>query len=387
MKRIRRLLHPQGANSFWTPFFAALVLIATGVVAFAIWPSKPQQISAAQRKVEQAEASPYERWLSQEVPYIITDQERTAFKNLTTDEERDTFIQQFWERRNPHPGNPKNEFKAEHYRRIAYANQHFASDRPGWETDRGYTYIAYGPPDEIAMNWYGPKPGPHVPYGIQVWTYRHVKGVGDNLSVQFMDTTGKGDYELPTDPNQQVRAPQRRATGATLAPTAKALPQQSSAAPPRQAAHAEISPYDRWLSEEVPYIITDQERTAFQKLATDEEREMFIQQFWERRNPHPGGSQNAFKEEHYRRIAYANEHFATGRPGWRTDRGRLYIIYGPPDEIESHPKPYPSEQWKYRSIEGLGNNVIFTFKDRTGKGDFILESPPWKTPAKKNSVS
>jgi len=97
------------------------------------------------------------------------------------------------------------------------------------------------------------------------------------------------------------------------------------------------SPYKKWLDEEVPYIITDEERAAFKKLTTDEEREQFIEQFWERRNPNPGSPENEFKEEYYRRIAYSNEHFASGIPGWKTDRGRMYIMYGPPDEIESHP--------------------------------------------------
>ncbi len=97
------------------------------------------------------------------------------------------------------------------------------------------------------------------------------------------------------------------------------------------------SPYKKWLSEEVPYIITDDERAAFKKFTTDEEREQFVEQFWERRNPNPGSPENEFKEEYYRRIAYANEHYASGIPGWRTDRGRIYIMWGPPDEIESHP--------------------------------------------------
>jgi GWxTD domain-containing protein len=106
----------------------------------------------------------------------------------------------------------------------------------------------------------------------------------------------------------------------------------------RKAAQKEMeSAYKKWLSDEVPYIITGEERTAFKQLSTDDEREQFVEQFWERRNPNPGSPENEFKEEYYRRIAYANEHYASGIPGWRTDRGRIYIMYGPPDEIESHP--------------------------------------------------
>jgi GWxTD domain-containing protein len=123
----------------------------------------------------------------------------------------------------------------------------------------------------------------------------------------------------------------------------------------------------------------DAERAAFQSLASDEERDHFIDQFWERRNPTPGSSQNTFKEEHYRRIAYANKHFQTpssGTLGWRTDRGHMYIVYGPPDEMEAHAKgqqkPFATEIWLYRHVEGIGENGFVTFIDRTGRGDFHL---------------
>ncbi|MGB6693755.1 MAG: GWxTD domain-containing protein, partial [Terracidiphilus sp.] len=88
-------------------------------------------------------------------------------------------------------------------------------------------------------------------------------------------------------------------------------------------------PYKTWLNEEVPYIISDEERKAFMSLSNDEEREAFIENFWLRRNPNPDSPENEFREEHYRRIAYANEHFAAGKPGWKTDRGRIYIMWGP----------------------------------------------------------
>ena len=152
------------------------------------------------------------------------------------------------------------------------------------------------------------------------------------------------------------------------------------------------SPYKKWLSEEVPYIITDEERAAFKKFTTDEEREQFVEAFWERRNPSPGSPENEFKEEYYRRIAYANEHYASGIPGWRTDRGRIYIMWGPADEIESHPSggsyerpleegggetsTYPFETWRYRYIEGIGTNVILEFVDPTMTGEFHLTMDP-----------
>ena len=96
------------------------------------------------------------------------------------------------------------------------------------------------------------------------------------------------------------------------------------------------TPYRKWLNEEVAYIVTNQERANFRALQTDAEREQFIEQFWLRRDPTPGTMENEFKEEHYRRIAYANDHFSTLIPGWKTDRGRIYITYGPPDEIDDH---------------------------------------------------
>jgi len=152
------------------------------------------------------------------------------------------------------------------------------------------------------------------------------------------------------------------------------------------------SPYKKWLEEEVPYIITNEERAAFKKLTTDDEREQFIENFWERRNPNPGTQENEFKEEYYRRIAYANEHFASGIPGWRTDRGRIYIMYGPPDENDSHPSggsyirppeegggetsTYPFEQWRYRYIDGIGTNIILEFVDPTMTGEYHLTMDP-----------
>jgi GWxTD domain-containing protein len=152
------------------------------------------------------------------------------------------------------------------------------------------------------------------------------------------------------------------------------------------------TPYKKWLNEDVVYIITDEERQAWKHLQTDEEREQFIEQFWLRRDPTPDSVENEFKEEHYRRIAYANERFASGIPGWKSDRGRIYIMYGPPDEIESHPSggsyerpmeegggetsTYPFEQWRYRYIDGIGNNIILEFVDPTMSGEYRYTMDP-----------
>ena len=150
--------------------------------------------------------------------------------------------------------------------------------------------------------------------------------------------------------------------------------------------------YRKWLQEDVGYIITDEERKVFLSLNNDEEREQFIEQFWLRRSPDPESLANDYKEEHYRRIAYANEHFASGIPGWKADRGRIYIMYGPPDEIEAHPSgghynrpveegggstsTYPFEVWRYRYIEGVAQNVELEFVDPTLSGEYHLTMDP-----------
>jgi GWxTD domain-containing protein len=134
--------------------------------------------------------------------------------------------------------------------------------------------------------------------------------------------------------------------------------------------------YQKWLEEDVVYIITADERQAFQHLNTDAERDRFIDQFWSLRNPAPDAL-NPLKEEHYRRIAYANEHFAA-TPGWKSDRGRVYFVFGPPDEIESHPSgasSAPSELWRYQQVEGRGA-MTFDFVDSTLKGEYRLMVEP-----------
>jgi GWxTD domain-containing protein len=152
------------------------------------------------------------------------------------------------------------------------------------------------------------------------------------------------------------------------------------------------SQYKKWLNEDVVYIISPEERSSFLHLSTNEEREQFIEAFWQRRNPDPDSADNTFKEEHYRRIAYTNEHFSSGIPGWKTDRGRLYIMWGPPDEIQTHPtggtydrpasegggetSTYPFEDWRWRYLEGIGENVEIEFVDTTMSGEYKLTMDP-----------
>src|SRR5256714_6477572 len=150
--------------------------------------------------------------------------------------------------------------------------------------------------------------------------------------------------------------------------------------------------YKDWLDKDVAYIITDEERKAFRKLETDDERERFIEEFWRRRDPDPDTDENEYREEYYERIAYANEHFASGIPGWKTDRGRIYIMYGKPDEKESHPSggsymrdpnegggqttTYPFEKWFYRYLPGVGSGIEIEFVDPTGSGEYRIARNP-----------
>jgi GWxTD domain-containing protein len=150
--------------------------------------------------------------------------------------------------------------------------------------------------------------------------------------------------------------------------------------------------YKDWLDKDVAYIITDEERKAFKKLETDDEREHFIEEFWRRRDPDPDTDENEYREEYYERIAYANEHYASGIPGWKTDRGRIYIMYGKPDELETHPSggaynresyegggstsTYPFERWFYRYIAGVGSGVEIEFVDPTGSGEYRIARNP-----------
>ena len=191
LTRIRRLLYPKTSGGSWTPFAAAAILFATTAVALGGWQSTSSAQTTAKSEVT---TDRYSKWLNEDVVYIIQDRERAAFQRLATDEERDHFIQQFWEVRNPDPNATENTFKVEHYRRIAFANRHFRtpSGTPGWQTDRGHMYIVWGPPDEIDSH---PKGDPNgVPFDL--WTYYHSKTAGNNVSFTFIDKSGHGDYQL-----------------------------------------------------------------------------------------------------------------------------------------------------------------------------------------------
>jgi GWxTD domain-containing protein len=346
MKRIRRLtMESRGGQASVAPAASAAVLLVLFAAALTALPARLPKarhahlpapvrmaMAVAAETPRQADAqtlpTPYRKWLAEDVAYIITDEERAAFLALTSDSERENFIEQFWKRRDPTPDTEENEYREEHYRRIAYTNEHFAGSVAGWKTDRGRMYIVYGPPDEIGDHSTVSASNPHP---NQQWRYRYIDGIGTNVIVEFVDRDGTGDFHMTKDPS--------------------AMP----------------SPYRKWLNEDAAYIVTPQERAAFQSLTTDPERAQFIDQFWRRRGP-------AAKAEHYRRIAYANQNFTTGIPGWKTDRGRIYITYGQPDSIASYDGR--TIEWTYRHIEGLGNNVVVAFTDSDGSGEYRMTKDP-----------
>ncbi len=163
------------------------------------------------KELKQELKGAYKTWLDQDVHWIITDQEMKAFKSLSNDEERDAFIEAFWQRRNPSPDSPENEFREEHYRRIAYANEHFAAGKPGWKTDRGHIYIAYGKPDSIDSHPSGgsyQRPmdeggGETSTFPFEIWHYRYLEGIGDNIDIEFVDTCMCGDYHMTIDRSEK----------------------------------------------------------------------------------------------------------------------------------------------------------------------------------------
>lgn len=245
MKRIRRLLNPaQSPRTVVTPVLAAGILTITATLALMAWQSTPSAtpalmawqpvpppqapVTSAPRLMAQATpppqasvnsrpgltaaqqtlvaqalaASSAEKWLSEDTVYIITNEERTAFRSLQTDDERAKFVEQFWERRNPTPGSPDNPFRIEHYRRVAYANAHFGSQSsvPGWKTDRGRIYITFGPPDEIDSH---SSAGTTTTLPFEDWTYRFLQGIGSNVTVEFVDSARNGEYHMTMDPNEK----------------------------------------------------------------------------------------------------------------------------------------------------------------------------------------
>ena len=176
------------------------------------------------KQLKQELKGTYKSWVDQDVRWIITDQELQAFKSLSNDEERDQFIEAFWQRRNPNPDSPENEYREEHYQRIAYANEHFAAGKPGWRTDRGHIYISYGKPDSIDSHPSGgsyERPmeeggGNTSTFPFEIWHYRYLEGIGDNIDIEFVDTCMCGDYHMTLDRSEKDALKHTPGAGQTL---------------------------------------------------------------------------------------------------------------------------------------------------------------------------
>jgi GWxTD domain-containing protein len=177
-----------------------------------------------QKQLRQELKGVYKKWVDEDVRWIITDQEMQAFKSLSNDEERDQFIENFWLRRNPNPDSPENEYREEHYARIAYANEHFAAGKPGWRTDRGHIYIAFGKPDNIDSHPSGgsyDRPmeeggGNTSTFPFEIWHYRYIEGIGDNIDIEFVDTCMCGDYHMTIDRSEKDALKHTPGAGQTL---------------------------------------------------------------------------------------------------------------------------------------------------------------------------
>jgi GWxTD domain-containing protein len=187
-------------------------------------PLSDKEKISQQRALKQELKGEYKKWVDEDVRWIITDQELQAFKSLGNDEERDQFIENFWLRRNPNPDSPENEYREEHYARIAYANERFAAGKPGWKTDRGHIYIAFGKPDNIDSHPSGgsyDRPmdeggGNTSTFPFEIWHYRYLAGVGDNIDIEFVDSCMCGDYHMTIDRSEKDALKHTPGAGQTL---------------------------------------------------------------------------------------------------------------------------------------------------------------------------
>jgi GWxTD domain-containing protein len=187
-------------------------------------PLSDKEKIAQQKAVKKELKGEYAKWVNEDVRWIITDQELQAFKSLSNDEERDQFIENFWLRRNPNPDSPENEYREEHYARIAYANEHFAAGKPGWKTDRGHIYISFGKPDSIDSHPSGgsyDRPieeggGNTSTFPFEIWHYRYLEGIGDNIDIEFVDSCMCGDYHMTIDRSEKDALKHTPGAGQTL---------------------------------------------------------------------------------------------------------------------------------------------------------------------------
>ncbi|HEX3101206.1 MAG TPA: GWxTD domain-containing protein, partial [Pyrinomonadaceae bacterium] len=200
-------------NSFRNLAIAIVILAFGAVAAWAQQPAKkdPNDPTTKARVVGKENSEIYKKWVNNDVAYIITNDEKKAFAALKSDEERENFIENFWRRRDPNPDTEENEYRDQYYERIAYANEHYASGIPGWKTDRGRIYIAWGKPDSVESHPSGgayDRPsyeggGSTTTYPFETWFYRHLDNVGDGIEIEFVDPTGSGEYRIARDANEK----------------------------------------------------------------------------------------------------------------------------------------------------------------------------------------
>jgi GWxTD domain-containing protein len=222
-------------RNFVITFAAAGICLAAAIPAYCQTAPAPgpdplqrkitdKEYAQQQKRMRQEMGETFKKWLNEDVTYIISDEERKAFLALGNDEERENFIEQFWLRRNPNPESPENTFREEHYQRIAYANEHFAAGKAGWRTDRGHMYISFGKPDSIDAHPSGgsyERPieeggGNTSTFPFEVWHYRYIEGVGDNIDIEFVDTCQCSDYHMTIDRSEKDALLNVPGAGATL---------------------------------------------------------------------------------------------------------------------------------------------------------------------------
>ena len=188
-------------------FVAALLLVSSSTLSL---PAQQRNPEEQPRKVKRELKKAYVDWI-QDVDSILTQSERDAWKKLQTDDEREQFIKEVWRSRDPDPDTEENEFKEQFHERVAYANEHFASGKPGRLTDRGRIYIKFGKPDSIESRPTGgsyERPwseggGSTTTYPFETWFYRYIPNVGSGIELEFVDPTGTGEYRLARNPNEK----------------------------------------------------------------------------------------------------------------------------------------------------------------------------------------
>jgi GWxTD domain-containing protein len=252
-----RRIHGDLSRGRWITLLLVSAVMLCGAAALQLQTAPPPPVPVGPATLNDARRaarlqavldSPYRKWLDEDIVYIITAEERAEFKRFSTDQQRENFIEQFWLRRDPTPGTLQNEFKEEHYRRIAYANDRFASKLPGWRTDRGRTYIQFGPPDELESHPYATYNRPSNEGGgstsnfpFEIWRYHHIEGIGTDVNLEFVDTTMTGEYRMTMKPTEKDALLMAPGAGPALLDAWSLFPQSSPQNPPAATANSGVT--------------------------------------------------------------------------------------------------------------------------------------------------